>query len=61
MGKTIINVLVVYVRFEPQFVGVGKEQKAEKQENQDKSEGWLRHFCEYLQVESFEAANLQTF
>ena len=59
-GEAIINVLIVHFRFEPEFVGVGKEQPAEKQENEDKSEGWLRHFSECLQVESFEAAILQT-
>lgn len=27
------------MRFEPEFIGVGKEQQAEKQEDNDKSEG----------------------
>ena len=40
-GKAIINVLIVRIRFEPEAVGVGKEQQAEKQENEDKAE---RHF-----------------
>jgi hypothetical protein len=37
-GKAIINGLVVFVRFEPEFAGVGKEQQTEEQEGDDKSE-----------------------
>ena len=40
-GQAIINVLVVRVRFEPEFVGVRKEQQAEEQEDDDKSKGRL--------------------
>ena len=42
--ETIINVLVILVRFEPEFVGIGEEQQAEEQENDDKSERGLGHF-----------------
>jgi hypothetical protein len=41
--KAIINGLVIFVRFEPEFVGVGKEDQAEEQEEQDKSQGGLGH------------------
>jgi hypothetical protein len=37
--KAIINVLIVLVGFEPQFVGVGNEYKAEEQEKYDKTKG----------------------
>jgi hypothetical protein len=36
--QAIINGLVVFVRFEPELVGVGKEEQAEQQEEDDKSE-----------------------
>jgi hypothetical protein len=38
-GKAIINVLVVLVGFEPQFGGIGNEDKAEEQEEKDKAKG----------------------
>ena len=41
--KAIINGLVVLVRFEPEFVRVGKEQQTEQQEENGKSEGGLGH------------------
>jgi hypothetical protein len=40
-GKAIINVLVILVGLEPQFVGVGDEYKAEEQEEKDKTKGRL--------------------
>ena len=43
-GKAIINILVILVCFEPEFVRVRKEQQAEEQEDDDKSEGGLGHF-----------------
>jgi hypothetical protein len=43
IGEAIIKVLVVRVRFEPEFVRVGEEQSAEEDEDDDKAEGWL-HF-----------------
>jgi hypothetical protein len=36
--KAIINVLVILIGFEPEFIGIGKEQQAKKQKDQDKSE-----------------------
>ena len=45
MGKAIINGLVVFVRFESEFVGIGEEQQTEDQEDDDKSEGWVIHGC----------------
>ena len=41
--KAIINGLVVLVRFEPELVRVRKEQQAEEQEEDDKSERGLGH------------------
>jgi hypothetical protein len=55
-GEAIINVLVIRIRFEPEFVGVEKEQQAEKQENDDKSERWLVHFR--LKVGKFKGLNV---
>ena len=43
IGEAIINVLVVCVRFEPEFVRVRKEQQAEEKEEEDKSKGGLGH------------------
>ena len=37
--KAIINGLVIFVRFEPEFVGVGEEEQAEQQEEDDEAEG----------------------
>ena len=42
-GKAIINGLVIFVCFEPEFVSVGKEDQAEEQEEDDKAEGGLGH------------------
>jgi len=39
--KAIINGLVVFVRFEPEFIGVGEEEQAEEQKDDDKSERGL--------------------
>ena len=51
-SKAIINGLVIFVRFEPEFVGVVKGQQAEDQEDDDKSEGGLDHifFTESLVI-----------
>ena len=48
-GEAVVNILIIRVRFEPQFVGVREEQPAEKEENEHKSEGrfiegWEIHF-----------------
>jgi hypothetical protein len=43
VGEAVVNVMIIRVRFEPQFVGIGKEQQAKEQEDEDKSEGWLFH------------------
>jgi hypothetical protein len=40
-GKAIINVLVILVRFEPEFVGIAKEKQTAEQKNKDKSKGGL--------------------
>ena len=37
-SKAIINGLVVFVRFEPEFVRVRKEQQAEKEKDEDEAE-----------------------
>jgi hypothetical protein len=42
-GKAIINDLIIRVRFGLEFVRVRKEQQAEEQEDDDKSEGRLGH------------------
>ena len=37
--KAIINVLIILVRFEPELIRITKEQQAEEQEDDDKSQG----------------------
>src|SRR5687768_9036829 len=46
-GKAIINVLIVFVRFEPELIGVAKEQRAEEQKDKDKARRRLcdGHIC----------------
>ena len=36
--QAIINVLIVLIRFEPEFVGIRKKKQTEEQEDEDKSE-----------------------
>ena len=38
MGKAIINVLVILIRFEPEFVRVGKEQQTENKEEDNEAD-----------------------
>jgi len=57
-SKAIINGLVIFVRFEPEFVGVGKEEQAEDQEDDDKSEGGVGHMR--LKVGRLKRLNVQT-
>ena len=37
--EAIINILIVRVRFEPQFVGIREEQQTENEEDEHKSKG----------------------
>ena len=39
IGKAIIKVLIIRLRFEPEFVRVRKEQSAKEQEDKDEAEG----------------------
>jgi len=41
VGKAIIKVLIVRVRFEPEFVRVGEEQSTEEEEEENEVEGGL--------------------
>ena len=65
IGEAIIKVLVVRVRFEPEFIRVREEQSAEEEEDDDKSDGWVGvyHFFTttgHFVVESSFFISLQT-
>ncbi len=38
VGQAVVNVLIICVSFEPQFISVGEEDQAEKEEYEYKSE-----------------------
>jgi hypothetical protein len=40
-GKAIVNVLIIGIGLEPEFIGVSKEQKAEEKKDQNESKGGL--------------------
>jgi hypothetical protein len=43
-GKAIINILVVHVCLEPEFIGIVKEYPAKKEKSESESEGRLIQF-----------------
>lgn len=43
-GKTIINVLIIRIRFEPEFITVRKEDQAKEQKDENESERRLSRY-----------------